>query len=1015
MTTAKSFSRLLSVALLLVAGLSADRVLAIPHEPAASPTQRQLSRAAGQNLGKPQYRKLGTRLSELAAAPADKALQARMARENNLVLEDQVPVTIRAEEATDTIEAYVRSRGGRIANVGSRVVEAYLPTGALAGLDALPSVLRVEEIVPAEPKVTSQGASVHNALNWQAADYQGQGVKVGIIDLSFDGYASLIGVEVPAPLGVRCYTHVGVFTSNLADCGGGSDHGTAVAEAVIDMAPAVSLYLADPISNLDLQNTVAWMQSEGVKVINYSLSDLWDGPGDGTSPDSDGPLVTVDWAADNGVAFVAAAGNEGMSTWFGPFVDDDGDDWAEFDDYNGNFVYLTAGDEVIIQLRWSDSWSNANRDLDLGLFNESGDLVDAGVNYQNGAPGQTPFEFIDYVAPSTGVYKIVVEHYSGTPPTWLQLQLFTSQLLEVNSGGAYSIGNPAESANPGVLAVGATAWDNNQAIEPFSSQGPTPDGRIKPDIVGVDRGDSLTRGPGGFLGTSQASPHVTGLAALLRQGYPSYTPAQIADLVRQWALPRGSVVPNNTWGSGLAFLRSVYVLTVSKTGGGAGTVSSTPAAITCGTSCVSTFFAGTGVVLSATAEAGSVFQGWTGEGCSGTGTCSVTMDGAKNVTAWYSASICSYILGSSGTSVPAAGGSGSVAVTTGPGCGWTAWSDVPWITVTDGESGTGNGTVSYSVALNHSTQSRAGTLQVGGQTFTITQGERPEVQPSDYDGDLKADVAVYRPSAGTWFSLDSSTDNTTYAARGWGVQAEGDVPVRGDFDGDGVVDPTVFRPASGTWFILESHASYTTWNWFGWGLSTDTLVPGDYDGDGKTDAAVYRPLTGEWFIRPTSGAVQWSVTFGGQVGDVPLPSDYDGDGKTDIAVYRPAFGTWFILTSSSDFLDLTYRGWGSQADGDEPAPGDYDGDGKTDLCVFRPGTGTWFILESHAGYTTWNWVGWGQATDTLVQADYDGDGKTDTAVYRTGTGEWYIRPSSGATPWSVVFGEAGDVPLQGIR
>jgi hypothetical protein len=303
------------------------------------------------------------------------------------------------------------------------------------------------------------------------------------------------------------------------------------------------------------------------------------------------------------------------------------------------------------------------------------------------------------------------------------------------------------------------------------------------------------------------------------------------------------------------------------------------------------------------------------------------------------------------------------------------------------------------------------TLAAGFTYLVVAPAARPT---RDFDGDGMADVAVYRPSAGTWFSLDSSTDNATFTDRGWGVDAEGDIPVPGDYDGDGVVDPAVFRPTSGTWFILTSSSNYTDWTWFGWGEATDVLVPGDYDGDGATDAAVFRLSSGTWYVRPSNGATPWSAAFG-QAGDEPIAGDFDGDGKRDPAVYRAAAGTWFWLKSSSGFTGYDYRGWGAAGGGDLPAPGDYDGDGKTDFCVFQPASGTWFILESHAGYTTWSWFGWGTAGDVLVPADYDGDGRTDAAMYRPSSGTWYVRPSSGAAPWNIVFGQTGDVPLIGTR
>ncbi len=77
-------------------------------------------------------------------------------------------------------------------------------------------------------------------------------------------------------------------------------------------------------------------------------------------------------------------------------------------------------------------------------------------------------------------------------------------------------------------------------------------------------------------------------------------------------------------------------LTVGRAGSGTGTISSNPAGIYCGGTCSAVFTSGTVVSLTATSASGSVFSGW-GGACSGSGTCSVTMDAAKNITATFDA------------------------------------------------------------------------------------------------------------------------------------------------------------------------------------------------------------------------------------------------------------------------------------------------------------------------------------------------------------------------------------------
>ncbi len=105
-------------------------------------------------------------------------------------------------------------------------------------------------------------------------------------------------------------------------------------------------------------------------------------------------------------------------------------------------------------------------------------------------------------------------------------------------------------------------------------------------------------------------------------------------------------------------------------------------------------------------------------GAARTGTLTIA---GQNFTVTQNGASCSYSISPTSQSFEANGGTGSVSVTTTGGCNWTASSNAAWVTITAGGNGSGNGTVSYSVAANTSSNSRTSMLTIAGQAFTVTQ------------------------------------------------------------------------------------------------------------------------------------------------------------------------------------------------------------------------------------------------------------------------------------------------------
>ena len=418
--------------------------------------------------------------------------------------------------------------------------------------------------VGASDPVTGPGPVFHNAVPWHLAGLTGEGVKVGIIDLGFKDILEVMGAEIPEDVVSRCW-HLGhwKWTDDLRHCEGKTTHGTTVAEVVMDMAPDASLYVYNVGKTYATpRRAVEWMASQGVSIIVMSLDWRFDGPGDGTSHRSWSVLRAVDEAVENGILWVNSASNQGTGAWLGPpnFVPSDDPDVSYMEFVPGgidNDIDVESGPIVsCYDLRWEDHWGGAAKDLDLLLWDrgrqEYISLEAGGTDLQNGQSWQVPLESVCYDFPS-GSYSIRVGGWQlEEPPGWVQLVRFIGVGFQHYTPGG-GIGNPAESNNPGVISVGAVHWDEPEQIAPYSSRGPTPDGRTKPEVVGVSCGEtSLLEFA---CGTSHAAPHVAGIAALVKQKFPEMGPLELAQYLKEYALPMGSGRPNNTWGYGVASLQ----------------------------------------------------------------------------------------------------------------------------------------------------------------------------------------------------------------------------------------------------------------------------------------------------------------------------------------------------------------------------------------------------------------------------------------------------------------------------
>jgi hypothetical protein len=405
--------------------------------------------------------------------------------------------------------------------------------------------------------VDTEGVASAHVAPLHARGITGRGVRVGIIDMGFERYKELAAQGIlPQPSAE--------FGDRAAWQSRGA-HGTACAEIVHAMAPQAQIWLAafngDQLSAL---NAMRWLAAQHVDVISASWGMKFGSKRGNTLIDR-----TVDQLVrQNGILWVAASGNEGDTHWRGQ---------STVSPATGRIRVRNspvAGEDVLaldigrkgpwtVVATWDD-WPGDGadprdrQDIDLyllGLDQVSGKLIPLTLSREQQKGMQEPMETITdpsgQLPAGTRVY-LALDGKHVTRLLNVHVNVLTGDVSLTPSVASGSINSPASARE--ALAVGG--YDIAQRrIAAYSSQGPTDDGRTKPEVAGPTHVASVAfqeESAGGiFDGTSASAPHVSGFAALIAQAQPGLRGASLRAAVERAVESLTSPVPNNVSGYGL--------------------------------------------------------------------------------------------------------------------------------------------------------------------------------------------------------------------------------------------------------------------------------------------------------------------------------------------------------------------------------------------------------------------------------------------------------------------------------
>jgi hypothetical protein len=430
------------------------------------------------------------------------------------------------------------------------VLSSYQTPGTL--IKYLISVAQVNNVIQVSaplPKATSdkmspetvrymigQGPKFIGADAWQKAGITGKGVTVGVLDLEFGGVKQLAnGKDLPADVeGAQPMDELDAMEGN---------HGTACAQVVHGVAPDAKILVGLADSNDHYNESINFFIKNGVQIITYSVGSTI-GPRDGTFGEA---LAVDEIVKQTGVLWLTAAGNEAVNHSLFEYKDGDSDGLEDFDGKNA-LPFIAFDPNTSVSMNWNGNWNGKEaNEYTFTIYDADGNEVASAAEPRKGRKNDFPFQQITFQAVPQNKYFITISRSAKTKGKGV-IDLFINNALfpDYAQVQGRSVTTPGDSDSS--LTVGATGLTKD-VIEFYSSQGPTMDGRLKPDLS-APTGEKVTGHPDGFNGTSGATPLVAGTAALWFQAFPGITAAEVRAALIKNVVDLGKKGPDAVFGAG---------------------------------------------------------------------------------------------------------------------------------------------------------------------------------------------------------------------------------------------------------------------------------------------------------------------------------------------------------------------------------------------------------------------------------------------------------------------------------